>query len=72
MKYIRIHKINSSIKNELYIVENIKTSSIVQKRQLYLIKWEGYLITESSWELISNLSNIIYMIKEFKKISFFN
>ena len=67
MKYIRIHKENSSTNNELYNVENIITRKIVGKRKLYLIKWEGYPIEESSWEPISNLSNVIYMVKEFEE-----
>ena len=66
MKYISTHKTKLSTKNELYNVENIITRRIVGKRKLYLIKWEGYSITESSWEPISNLSNIIYMVKEFE------
>ena len=61
MKYIR-----TSIKNKLYNVENIITRKNVGKKKLYLIKWEGYPITESSWEPICNLSNLIYMVKEFE------
>ena len=71
MKYIRTQKTNSSTKNnlynKLYNVENIITRRIFGNKKLYLIKWEGYPITESSWEPISNLSSIIYMVKEFEE-----
>lgn len=36
--------------------EKIITLRINGKKNLYLIKWEGYLIIDGSWEPISHLS----------------
>ena len=52
-------------KNKLYDVENLITRRIIGKTSYYLIKWKGYPITDSSWEPISHLYNIIDMVNEF-------
>ena len=62
MKYI---KSNCTYKQKLYNVEFIITRKIKGKKKFYLIKWEGYPITDCSWEPISHLSNINDMVKEF-------
>jgi len=53
--------------NKSFNVENIITRRIDGKKNLYLIKWEGYPITDCTWEPISHLSNIIDMVKEFEE-----
>jgi hypothetical protein len=51
-----------------YQVEEILDKRINKKgKPEYKIKWEGYSIDESSWEPLSNLKNVIYMIDEFNK-----
>ena len=65
MKYIKSKRTKTLSKNKFYNVENIITPKNVGKRQFYLIKWEGYPIKDCSWEPISNLSNIMDMVKEF-------
>ena len=51
-----------------YQVEEILDKRINEKgKPEYKIKWEGYSIDESSWEPLSNLKNVIYMIDEFNK-----
>ena len=62
MKYI---KSNSTYRQKCYNVELIITRKIKGKKKFYLIKWEGYPITDCSWEPISHLSNVNDMVKEF-------
>ena len=62
MKYI---KSNNAYRQKCYTVEFIITRKIKGKKKFYLIKWEGYPITDCSWEPISHLSNINDMVKEF-------
>ena len=53
--------------NKSFNVEKIITRRIDGKKNLYLIKWEGYPITDCTWEPISHLSNIIDMVQEFEE-----
>ena len=62
MKYI---KSNNTYRQKCYTVEFIITRKIKGKKKFYLIKWEGYPITDCSWEPISHLSNVNDMVKEF-------
>ena len=49
-----------------YEVEEILDKRINKKgKEEYKIKWEGYSLEESSWEPISNLKNVLNMIKEY-------
>ena len=51
-----------------YQVEEILDKRINKKgKPEYKIKWEGYSIDESSWEPLSNLKNVIYMIDEYNE-----
>ena len=59
-----IKSINTNMQ-KLYNVEFIITRKIKGKKKFYLIKWEGYPITDCSWEPISHLSNVNDMVKEF-------
>ena len=62
MKYI---KSNHSYRQKCFNVELIITRRIKGKKKFYLIKWEGYPITDCSWEPISHLSNVNDIVKEF-------
>ena len=53
--------------NKSFDVEKIITRRMDGKKCLYLIKWEGYPITDFTWEPISHLSNIIDMVQEFEE-----
>ena len=51
-----------------YQAEDILDKRINKKgKPEYKIKWEGYSIDESSWEPLSNLKNVIYMIDEYNE-----
>lgn len=51
----------------IYEVEKILDKKITKGGEvLYKIKWSGYSEEQSTWEPIENLSNVIYMIKEFE------
>ena len=52
--------------NNYYEVEKIITRKKLNGKIFYLVKWEGYSVNESTWEPISNLKNIQYMIKDFE------
>ena len=52
-------------KQKIYDVEKIITRRIIGKKRFYLIKWEGYPISDCSWEPISHLYNIIDMVTKF-------
>ena len=62
MKYIKSSNTN---RQKCYNVEFIITRKIKGKKKFYLIKWEGYPITDCSWEPISHLSNVNDMVREF-------
>ena len=52
--------------SNLYEVENILKKRIIKGKKEYLIKWKGYPENESTWEPLSHLRYIQYMIKEFE------
>jgi hypothetical protein len=52
---------------EEYIVEEVIDKRKVNGVVEYLIKWEGYEKTESTWEPIENLKNIINLLKDFEE-----
>ena len=53
--------------SNLYEVENILKKRTVKGKKEYLIKWKGYPENESTWEPLSHLKYINYMIKEFEQ-----
>ena len=52
--------------NNFYEVETIITKKKLKKKNYYLIKWKGYPVNESTWEPISNLKNVQYLINNFE------
>ena len=54
-------------KNMLYDIESIITRKIKGNKKYYLIKWEGYPITDCSWEPLSHLSNLADVVKDFDR-----
>ena len=66
MKYTKSKK-RLNFKNNFYDVENIITRRIIGKKVFYLIKWKGYPINDCSWEPISNLYNVIYLVNKFNE-----
>lgn len=50
-----------------YEVEEITGKKITKKGVFYKIKWKGYPISDSTWEPMSNLTNVADLIEEFEK-----
>jgi len=48
-----------------YEVEGILYSRISHRQLQYLVHWQGYDISERSWELVENLSNAMEKMKNF-------
>jgi len=67
MKYLIGKRTNYDRKNKCYEVEKIITRKSKYGKNFYLIKWEGYPISECTWEPISHLSNVRDMVEEFDK-----
>ena len=53
--------------SNLYEVEYILKKRTVKGKKEYLIKWKGYPESESTWEPLSHLKYINYMLKEFEQ-----
>ena len=52
--------------SNLFEVEYILKRRIVKGKREYLIKWKDYPENESTWEPLSHLKYVNYMIKEFE------
>ncbi len=50
-----------------YQVEKILNKRIIDGQTKYLIKWMDWPATDSTWEPIENLDNVLYMVEEFKE-----
>ncbi len=48
-----------------YEVEKILNSRISHRQLQYLIHWQGYDISECTWELVENLSSAMEEMKNF-------
>lgn len=50
-----------------YLVEKIIGKRIKNGKIQYKIKWEGYPLSQSTWEPVSNLQNILEMIDDYNR-----
>ena len=64
MKYIKDSKSFDNI-TDYYEVEKIITRRLVGKNRIYLIKWAGYPIKDCTWEPISHLYKINFLVEDF-------
>ena len=49
-----------------YLVEKILDKKMIKGSEYYLIKWEGYPISECTWEPKSNLTNSKDILRKFE------
>jgi hypothetical protein len=52
---------------EEFEVSKIIDSCINRRRLKYLVHWQGYEISERTWELVANLANAPKMINKFHR-----
>ena len=52
---------------EFYTVEKILDKRKKGKRVTYLVKWQGYSDEDNTWEPVSNLKYVKFMIADFEK-----
>ncbi len=57
---------NQTAESQEYAVEKILDMKIIDDQVYYLIKWEGYPESESTWEPIEHLTNILHLVEEFR------
>ena len=50
-----------------YTIEKILDRRKIRDKYQYKIKWEGYTMTQCTWEPIENLKNALYLVEEFNK-----
>ena len=53
--------------NDIYYVEKILDRRIVNDRLEYKIKWDGYPMSESTWEPLENLRTAIELVEEYDR-----
>ena len=53
--------------SEEYEAEKILDSKHFRKQLKYLVKWEGYPVSENSWEPAAHLKNAPDLVKEFHR-----
>jgi len=54
-------------REEEFEVSNIIDSRINRRRLEYLVHWQGYEVSERTWEPAANLANVPKMIKKFHR-----
>lgn len=56
--------------NNIYNLQDIIAHKYIEKKILYLIRWQDYSITESSWEPESNIlgENAIKLLNRYKQL----
>lgn len=52
--------------NEEYVVEQITDKRLKNGRTEYLVKWQGYPVSESTWEPIENLKAVMNIVNDFE------
>ena len=53
--------------SDIYLVERVVGKKVVGRRNMYLVKWEGYTSDQNTWEPQANLANVKHLIKEFNE-----
>ena len=54
--------------NDIYYIERILDRRKVNGRLEYKIKWEGYPMSQSTWEPLENLKTAIELVEEYDKL----
>ena len=68
MKYLNQKpKHNTNIQHTYYEVEKIITRKTKKNKKLYLIKWKNFPLECSTWEPLSHLTNVLFLVQEFEK-----
>jgi hypothetical protein len=52
---------------EEFEVLEILDSRIIRRKLEYLVQWQGYDVSERTWEPVANLRNALEMIQEFHR-----
>lgn len=52
---------------DMFEVEKLISKKVVNDKTFYRVKWKGYPINQSTWEVASNLDNIPNLINEYEK-----
>ena len=53
--------------NKYYEVEKIVNKKKIKRKTYYLVKWLYYPINECTWEPLSNLLNVEFLLKQFEQ-----
>ena len=53
--------------NSYYNVEKIIARKIRRNKKLYLIKWENFPLENCTWEPLSHLKNVFFLVEKFEK-----
>ena len=54
--------------NDIYYIEKILDRKKINDKYLYKIKWEGYPMSQSTWEPVENLKTAIELVQEYDKL----
>lgn len=58
---------NSKTKETLFSVANILKKKIMNGKPYYYIEWEGYPLSEATWEPLKNLQHCIDLVNDFEQ-----
>jgi hypothetical protein len=57
----------SDILPDLYVVEKIRDKRVKGGKVEYLVKWENYPETQNTWEPLTNLETVIFLVEEYEE-----
>lgn len=60
------HKQHNGIYDEEFVVETILAKKVIDNITQYKVKWQGYPLSQSTWEPVSHLANVKDMIMDFE------
>ena len=52
---------------DVYQVEKVIGKRIKGGKPLYKVKWEGYPLSQCTWEPLENLQNVLDLVDEYEK-----